>query len=131
MEINSTNVYFLNSNDLTIYECIPESTKFDVIVCDPPMGVLDRNIQGSSWDNALAYDIFLPRLFKTLKQSGVFILFSHVNLVSTWLEWIRKNVNGGEVQVLYWVKSNNFRLTRKTYCKFFLNFSSVIFFFHR
>ena len=120
--VNKTNVYFIKSNALSIYKCIPESTKFDLIIADPPTGVLDKKKEGCSWDTKIDDDILIRKMISYLKPNGVLVLFSHHTCLSNWYRLLKTKLTG-EVFILYWNKKIEKMMTNPTYCKCFFWFS--------
>lgn len=120
------NYVFLKGNSLAIKDAIPDDMKFDLIMADPPMGVLDTKSDGASWDtHCIDFKIMFKTMYELLNEDGVLICFSHITLVSTWIADIKTHVKDPFVYVLYHDKSENYiKMGGTGYCKFkFIHFS--------
>lgn len=106
-------------NSLTISASIPDSLKFDLILIDPPMGVLDRKSEGTLWDYRIDFPVVFRNMEKILQKSGVMVIFSHISLISIWMAEIQRVYPKGYSYVIYWDKSQNFtKISSNVYCKY-------------
>ena len=122
--IKKTHVTIIHSNCLSIYEAIPDSMKFNLVIADPPFNL---NTKKNEWDEKIDFSLILNSMTSVGSEGCVYILFSHSSKSSIWSRMIKKKYLNSSPVVVYWFKGiSNCKMSRAPFCKFF-QFNELIF----
>lgn len=74
--MNTEDIKLLQGDCLELMKSI-EDKSIDMILCDLPYGVLNKNNKNAQWDNILPFDKLWKQYERIIKDNGIIVLFSN------------------------------------------------------
>ena len=74
--MNTEDIKLLQGDCLELMKQIPDKS-IDMILCDLPYGVLNKNNKNAQWDNILPFDKLWKQYERIIKANGIIVLFSN------------------------------------------------------